>query len=87
MHGINSPWSTVQCCTTAKSKNQTGQAERLATNSKENNMQNAIIMTSAVIGICACAMGLVMGLIYPPLAFLATVVFLGCIGAVILSDI
>lgn len=50
-------------------------------------MQNAIIMISAVIGICACAMGLVMGLIYPPLAFVATVIFLGCIGAVILSDI
>ena len=50
-------------------------------------MQNAIIMISAVIGICASAMGLVMGLIYPPLAFLATVVFLGSIAACILSDI
>lgn len=50
-------------------------------------MQNAIIMTSAVIGICASALGLIMGLIFPPLAFVATVIFLGCIGAVILSDI
>jgi hypothetical protein len=40
-----------------------------------------------VIGICASAMGLVLGLIFPPLAFVATVIFLGCIGAVILSDI
>ena len=50
-------------------------------------MKNAIIMTSAVIGICASALGLIMGLIFPPLAFIATVIFLGCIGAVILSDI
>jgi len=50
-------------------------------------MQNHIIMTSAVIGICASAMGLVMGLIYPPLAFTATVIFLGCIAACIISEL
>jgi hypothetical protein len=50
-------------------------------------MQNAIIMTSAVIGICACALGIIFGLIYPPLAFTATLIFLGCIGACVISEL
>ena len=50
-------------------------------------MQNAIITVSSVIGMCACALGIIFGLIYPPLAFTATVIFLGCIGACIISEL
>lgn len=50
-------------------------------------MQNHIIMTSAVIGICVSAVGLVLGQIYPPLAFVATAIFMGCIVACIASEL
>jgi hypothetical protein len=50
-------------------------------------MQNAIIMTSAVIGTCITALGIVFGVIYPPLAFTAAVIFIGCIVAVIASEL
>jgi len=50
-------------------------------------MKNDIIITASVIGICACAMGIILGQIYPPLAFTATVVFLGCIGLCIVSEL
>lgn len=50
-------------------------------------MMNALIAVSAVIGICATALGIVMGVIYPPLAFTAAVIFIGCIIAVIASEL
>jgi hypothetical protein len=50
-------------------------------------MQNALITVSAVIGICTTALGIVFGLIYPPLAFTAAVIFIGCIVAVVMSEL
>jgi hypothetical protein len=50
-------------------------------------MMNAIIKVSAVIGICATALGIVFGVIYPPLAFVASVIFIGCILAAIASEL
>jgi len=46
-------------------------------------IMNAIIKVSAVIGLCAAAMGLMLEVIYPPLALLATGIFLLCLGTVI----
>ena len=48
---------------------------------------NAIIKVSAVIGLCTTALGIVFGLIFPPLAFVAAVIFIGCIVAVIASEL
>lgn len=44
---------------------------------------NAIIKVTAIIGICAAALGLIFNLIYPPLALLATGIFLLCLGTVL----
>jgi hypothetical protein len=50
-------------------------------------MMNTIIKVSAVIGVCITALGIVFGVIYPPLAFTAAVIFIGCIVAAITSEL
>jgi hypothetical protein len=50
-------------------------------------MQNDIIKVAAVIGLCTTALGIVFGVIYPPLAFVASVIFIGCIIAAIASEL
>ena len=54
---------------------------------RATEMQNALITVSAVIGICITALGIVFGVIYPPLAFTAAVIFIGCILAAIISEL
>ena len=50
-------------------------------------MMNAIIKVAAVIGLCTASLGLVLKVIYPPLAFVASVIFIGCIIAAIASEL
>jgi len=48
---------------------------------------NAIIKVSAVIGLCVATLGLVLEVIFPPLAFVASVIFIGCIIAAIALEL
>ena len=48
---------------------------------------NAIIKVSAIVGLCTAALGLVLELIYPPLAFVAALIFISCIISVILTEL
>ena len=50
-------------------------------------MMNALIKVAAVIGLCTTALGIIFGVIYPPLAFTAAVIFIGCIIAAIASEL
>jgi len=47
---------------------------------------NAIIKVSAVIGLCTATLGLVLEVIFPPLAFVASVIFISCLLSVILTE-
>jgi hypothetical protein len=47
---------------------------------------NAIIKVAAIVGLCAAAMGLMLEVIYPPLAFVASLIFISCLLSVILTE-
>ena len=49
-------------------------------------MMNAIIKVAAVIGLCTTALGLVLEVIYPPLAFTAAFIFICCFISAILTE-